>query len=230
MLESLRSSPAPTSDPQPDILPIEEIGVAWGPLVSLGREVGTPVGPIENFFVSPSGELTIVEAKLWRNPEARREVVGQIINYAAALSRMSYDDLNDAVRRAAGDGISIWERVVMTGNDRNVDEGQFVDTHVDVVQLVEQSDESRDLARSVGSFEDLRRVFVEKSSPQHADAVIRLARSWSRNPDQKSTINMRSVKLSARFGPAPMTSRRRSRSQTTRAPLRILRRSPNGDS
>ena len=60
----------------PDLLPIDEISTAWGPLISLGQEIPLPVGFIDNLYVSPAGELTIGEAKLWRNPEARRKVVG----------------------------------------------------------------------------------------------------------------------------------------------------------
>ena len=29
----------------------------------------------------------LIECKLWRNPEARREVVGQILDYAKVLTR-----------------------------------------------------------------------------------------------------------------------------------------------
>ena len=42
----------------------------------------------------------VVECKLWRNPEARREVVGQTLDYAKDLGRFSYDDLQRAVRIA----------------------------------------------------------------------------------------------------------------------------------
>ena len=53
------------------------------PLVSLGREVSTPVGAIDNLFLSRNGYLVIVETKLCRNPEARRQVAAQLIDYAA---------------------------------------------------------------------------------------------------------------------------------------------------
>ena len=50
-------------------------------------ELKTPAGPIDNFMVTPSGLPVLVECKLWRNPEARRQVVGQILDYAKELSR-----------------------------------------------------------------------------------------------------------------------------------------------
>jgi hypothetical protein len=40
------------------------------------------------------------EAKLWRNPEARRQVVGQVLDYAKELARWSYEELQGAVRLA----------------------------------------------------------------------------------------------------------------------------------
>jgi len=49
--------------------------------------------------MNSSGYLTLVETKLWRNPESRRTVIGQIIDYAKELSRLSYEGLLDAIRR-----------------------------------------------------------------------------------------------------------------------------------
>ena len=91
----------------PGILPIDDFDASFAPLISIGREVQSGAGPIDVLFVSPNATVTIVETKLWRNPEARRQVVGQIIDYAAALARWSYKDL-DAVARAFRQK-SLWE-------------------------------------------------------------------------------------------------------------------------
>jgi hypothetical protein len=45
-----------------------------------------------------------LEAKLWRNPEARREVIGQILEYAKELSKWDYASLDSAVRAATRHG------------------------------------------------------------------------------------------------------------------------------
>jgi hypothetical protein len=82
----------------PELLPVADIEPAFAPLVSIGREVATAVGSIDNMFLSPQGYLTIVETKLWRNPEARREVVGQIIDYAKDVSHWTFEILEDKVR------------------------------------------------------------------------------------------------------------------------------------
>jgi hypothetical protein len=83
----------------PDILPVEEFGSVFSPLISIGREVPTAAGSIDNLFISHSGYLVIVETKLWRNPEAKREVVAQLIDYATSLARVSYDELDEMVRQ-----------------------------------------------------------------------------------------------------------------------------------
>lgn len=82
----------------PEILPVQEIEAGFAPLIPVGREIGVAAGSIDNLFVSPEGYLTLVETKLWRNPEARREVVGQILDYAKDMARWSYTDLDQRIR------------------------------------------------------------------------------------------------------------------------------------
>jgi ribosomal protein L18 len=82
----------------PDILPVDEIESVFSPLISIGREVPTNAGSIDNLYLSSQGYLILVETKLWRNPEARREVVGQIIDYAKEISKWSFKQLEDQVR------------------------------------------------------------------------------------------------------------------------------------
>jgi hypothetical protein len=68
----------------------------------------------------------LVECKLWRNPEGRREVVGQILDYAKELSRWSSSDLQREVsRRLNRDGNPLLEKV--RAIEPTVDEMQFND-------------------------------------------------------------------------------------------------------
>jgi hypothetical protein len=81
-------------DKCPDLLPVEDIDErVETPLVSIGREVETDAGIIDNLLVSTNGQLVVVETKLWRNPEARRSVVAQILDYAKHVRRWAYDKL-----------------------------------------------------------------------------------------------------------------------------------------
>jgi len=67
----------------------------------LCRELTLPsAGSLDNLFITREGQLVLVEAKLWRNPEARRKVVAQALDYAAAVFRMSYGELESAVLKA----------------------------------------------------------------------------------------------------------------------------------
>ncbi|MEG3614329.1 hypothetical protein [Isoptericola haloaureus] len=106
----------------PEVLPVAELDDDFAPLLPIGREIGTSAGPIDALFVSPHGGLTLVEAKLWRNPEARREVVGQIVDYARTVATWSYGDLDAACRRSCGR--SLWDLAHDAGAD---DERRFVD-------------------------------------------------------------------------------------------------------
>ncbi|WP_343654364.1 hypothetical protein [Paraburkholderia caribensis] len=89
-------------------------------------ELPTPAGSIDNLMVTPAGLPVLVECKLWRNPQARREVVGQILDYAKELSRWSSSDLQRAVRqRLKCDGDPVLEKVRQVAPD--TEEIQFND-------------------------------------------------------------------------------------------------------
>jgi hypothetical protein len=84
---------------QPEILPTAEIESVFHPLVAIGREVTVRTGSIDNLFISHGGYLVLVETKLWRNPEAKREVVAQAIDYGSSISKWTYTELDEVVRK-----------------------------------------------------------------------------------------------------------------------------------
>lgn len=89
----------------PNLLPIEQIEPALTPIISVCVELPVRSGFVDNLFVTPAGDLIVGETKLYRNPGARREVIGQIFDYAKDLSAMSYDQLDAAIAGAnAPDG------------------------------------------------------------------------------------------------------------------------------
>jgi len=95
----------------PSILPVEQIDETFSPLISIGREIAN----IDNLFISPSGLITIVETKLWRNPDAHRIVVSQILDYANTLAKWTYAQLDSAVvafmERKHGKGQTIYQLI-----------------------------------------------------------------------------------------------------------------------
>lgn len=88
----------------PELIPVGDIDPAYGPLTPLCAELhlGVGVGRLDAAFINAYGRLTLVECKLWRNPQARREVVAQVLDYARAISRWSYSDLQRQVAHATG--------------------------------------------------------------------------------------------------------------------------------
>jgi len=82
----------------PDILPTAEVEPVFHPLVPIGREVNVGTGSIDNLFISHRGYLVLVETKLWRNPQAKREVVAQAIDYGSSISKWNYSKLDEVVQ------------------------------------------------------------------------------------------------------------------------------------
>jgi len=110
----------------PTCLPIAEIDPMFSGPVPICTELNTPAGPIDNFMVTPSGLPVLVECKLWSNPEGRRQVVGQILDYAKELSRWSSSDLQREVSRSLKrEGKPLLEMVRAV--DPEVDEIRFND-------------------------------------------------------------------------------------------------------
>ena len=80
----------------PEVLPRNELSPGFGRLLLVATEVACGHGYIDNLFVTAQGGIAFVETKLWRNIEARRLVVAQSLDYAAALSRMGYETFERA--------------------------------------------------------------------------------------------------------------------------------------
>lgn len=95
----------------PSLIPTDELEPVFSGAVAVCTELPTNVGPLDLVYMNEQGLLTLVECKLWRNPEARRKVVGQILDYAQEISRWSYEQLDAAIGRSeARNGQSLWEK------------------------------------------------------------------------------------------------------------------------
>jgi len=87
----------------PSLLPIGEIEPIFDLPRPVCRELPVGNGAADLLFINPGGYLTIVETKLWRNPEAKQAAVAQIVKYASDMAHWSYSDLVEATRRARKD-------------------------------------------------------------------------------------------------------------------------------
>ena len=82
----------------PSLLPLDQIESAFNTVVPICIELRTNSGFLDNLLVTPTGDLALVECKLWRNPQARREVIAQIIDYAKKISGWTYERLQNAIK------------------------------------------------------------------------------------------------------------------------------------
>ena len=110
----------------PESLPVKEIDPHIGPLIPVCMEIETGSGPADILYVTRTGQLVLVETKLWRNPEARREVVGQILDYAKNLTTWTYEGLDERAAIAAGAG-SNFLLSCLRSRFPDADESAFVD-------------------------------------------------------------------------------------------------------
>jgi len=108
-----------------DLLPFYEIDADYTGAVPVCMELATKSGRVDCIYVTPSGRLVIAETKLYRNPQSRREVIGQILDYAKDLMNWSYDELDTKVCATNG-GLSLFELVKEDGHE--VLEASFIDT------------------------------------------------------------------------------------------------------
>lgn len=110
----------------PSLLPIDMIEPALAGPTPICLELPVRSGFVDNLMITASGGIVVVETKLWRNPEARREVVGQVLDYAKDLSQLSYEELQRAVRSARKEpAASIF--ALVHGQDDPASEARFID-------------------------------------------------------------------------------------------------------
>ena len=110
----------------PQALPIASIDASYDGVVPVCKELHTPAGYVDAIYVNSLGRLTLAEFKLWRNPQARREVIGQILDYAKELASWSYEDLQREVSRSLKRRSNVLHELV-TAAHPEVDEAAFVD-------------------------------------------------------------------------------------------------------
>jgi len=91
----------------PSLIPIDEIREGVSPLVFAVSEFGFPgSGATDILAFSSDGDVAIIECKLATNPEIKRKVIGQILEYAAYLWQMSYEELDSRVQKLKGKSLS----------------------------------------------------------------------------------------------------------------------------
>lgn len=91
----------------PSLIPVDEIRDGISPLVVAIGEIGLPgSGSTDAIAVTADGDIAMIECKLAANPESKRKVIGQILEYAAYLWGMTYEDLDSRVKARRGKALS----------------------------------------------------------------------------------------------------------------------------
>lgn len=119
-------------------LPIDEIEPAFSNQVSLCTELPAESGYCDHVLINEDGYITLIEYKLWRNPEARRKAISQILDYAKDISKWSFAKFEENCLRARkGKEQSLYEvleqfypeideRVFIDNTQRNLSQARFL--------------------------------------------------------------------------------------------------------
>jgi hypothetical protein len=109
----------------PEVIPMVEIAPPLMPLIPVCKELPTRAGPLDNLWVTPEGGIVLGECKLFRNPETRRQVIVQALDYAAAIAGLQYEEFEIAARKAAGS--SSMTLLALVREQSQLNEAQFID-------------------------------------------------------------------------------------------------------
>lgn len=111
----------------PELLPVSAMREDAGELLCIGREIAVPSGIIDNLYLSTTGYPVIVETKLWRNPQARREVLSQILDYMKDLSELDFEWLASQYQNyqngIKSEGGNLLEKIQSMGDTETEDAG-----------------------------------------------------------------------------------------------------------
>jgi len=112
---------------EPRLIPADDLGLNGEAGIVAAREVGLPgAGSSDVVLVDSDGEVVVVECKLATNPEKKRTVVGQVLDYASALASMSFENLNE--RFTASNGSTLVSAMRAAVGEPDWDESNFVDS------------------------------------------------------------------------------------------------------
>ena len=100
-------------------------------VVPLCRELTLNDG-IRNLFldvlaVTETGRLVLIECKLWKNPQARREVLAQTLEYASLMQKLTYSDLAAKLKKHINCGSEDPISHQLRSRGLKFDEGMLID-------------------------------------------------------------------------------------------------------
>jgi len=110
----------------PTLVPVDEIEPSFGGIIPICKELNTASGPCDLLYLNEQGFITIGECKLWRNPEARRKVVGQILDYAKDIAKWDYQKFQaECLKARKGEETSLFD--ILKEQIPELEEDEFID-------------------------------------------------------------------------------------------------------
>lgn len=108
----------------PDLIPSRDLREGAGALVAVVREFGLEIGAVDLLAFSADGDIAIIECKLADNPEGKRKVIGQVLEYGSAIWGMTYAELDQKIKGLTK-GKNLADLVREQVNDPEWDEEAF---------------------------------------------------------------------------------------------------------
>jgi hypothetical protein len=108
---------------EPSLISINEVREAAGVLVAAVREFPLEIGAIDLVGFTANGDIAVIECKLANNPEIKRKVIGQVLEYGANLWGMDYETLDEKVSLRSGKSLA--DLVHDAAGDPDWDEERF---------------------------------------------------------------------------------------------------------
>lgn len=91
----------------PDLIPTQDISEGKSSIKLSVREIGLPgSGSTDIIGLDELGNIYLIETKLAKNPEVKREVIGQILEYASFLWGKTYEEFDALIKGKNGQYIS----------------------------------------------------------------------------------------------------------------------------
>lgn len=91
---------------EPTLISMDEVRQGAGTLVAAVREFPLDVGSIDLLGFTADGDIAVIECKLAGNPEIKRKVIGQALEYGANLWEMDYETLDQKVTVRTGKSLA----------------------------------------------------------------------------------------------------------------------------
>ena len=143
------------------------------------REVQTGAGPLDVMVIDTIGQVTLVECKVASNAQIRREIVGQVLDYASSLWRMPFAEFDGRWRQRHSDGLGVIDALGADGEEAGALESAIsANLNAGRFNVVLAVDEINDGLRRIVQFlndrtaPDLSIVAMELRYARHADVEI----------------------------------------------------------